>query len=160
MGTMTMAEIERNATLKVQIRRVIRAERQRVFDAWTNPEAMRKWMGPGMMSTVVVENDLRVGGSYRIVMQGTIDGNPEQSERRVSAEGVYTELVPNEAVSFTWRPTWNPEEESQVTVRLKDVEGGTEIVLLHERFATEESRNGHERGWTNTLPKLEGYLEL
>ena len=69
------------------------------------------------------------------------------------------EVIPNELISYTWRPAWSPGEESRVTVRLRDVEGGTELLLTHERFATVESRDGHERGWTSILGKLASYLE-
>ncbi len=154
----TMAETQKGATLRVEIRRVIRASRQRVFEAWTKPEEIRKWMAPGAMNAAEVESDGSNGGKYRIVMQGSIEGKPEDAERRVWVEGEYTAVIPNELVSYTWRPAWSPGEESQVTLRLRDVDGGTEIVLTHERFATIESRNGHERGWTNILDKLANYL--
>jgi uncharacterized protein YndB with AHSA1/START domain len=137
---------------------VIRASRQRVFEAWTKPEEIRKWLGPGTISVAEAEMDVRQGGKYRIVMQGAVDGNPEFAERRVVVDGVYKQVVANELVSYTWRPTWSPGEESLVTVRLNDVEGGTEIVLTHERFATMESRESHTRGWNSSLDKLTDHL--
>ena len=158
MSTAATAETQKGATLRVELRRVIRASRQRVFEAWTKPEEIRKWFGPGAIRVAEIEMDARPGGSFRWIFQGSIDGKPEDSERRTSVEGVYTEVIPNELVSFTWRPAWSPGEESHATVRLRDVDGGTEIVLTHERFATVDSRNGHERGWTNILEKLENYL--
>jgi uncharacterized protein YndB with AHSA1/START domain len=63
--------------------------------------------------------------------------------------------VLNELLQFTWTPNWNPGEESLVTISLKDVEGGTELTLLHERFLSEGSRNGHTKGWAGSLDKLD-----
>ena len=158
MGTMAIPEVKAGQNLKLEIRRVIRASRQRVFEAWTRPEEVRKWMGPGMISVSDVRMDARTKGSYRIEMKGSIEGNPEFSERRVPVDGVYTEVKPNELIQFTWKPGWHPGEESLVTVRLRDVEGGTELLLTHERFADEQSREGHAKGWNSTMEKLEHYL--
>lgn len=158
MGTMTIPDVKAGQNLKLEIRRVIRASRQRVFEAWTRPEEIRKWMGPGMISVSDVQTNARKEGTYRIEMKGSMDGNPELSERRMPVEGVYTEVQPNELIQFTWKPSWHPEEESLVTVRLREVEGGTELLLTHERFADEQSRQGHAHGWNSTMEKLERYL--
>lgn len=158
MGTLATPEVKTGETLKVEIRRVIRASRQRVFAAWTDPEEIRKWMAPGPMSVVTAGTDVYVGGKYRIEMKGSMDGLPENAERRVSVEGVYTEIVPNERVSFTWQPDWNTEIASQVTVRLRDVEGGTEMLFTHERIASTDTCSGYTRGWTSCFEKLEASL--
>ncbi|MGP4041258.1 SRPBCC family protein [Gracilibacillus sp. D59] len=39
---------------------------ERVFDAWVNPEMMRKWLFNPEGKANIVENDFRVGGSYRV----------------------------------------------------------------------------------------------
>jgi uncharacterized protein YndB with AHSA1/START domain len=158
MATMAIPETNAGQSLRVELRRVIRAPRQRVFAAWTDPEQIRKWMGPGMIAVSDVQTDARPGGAYRIEMKGSIDGNPEASERRVAVSGVYAELRPDELIQFTWIPGWHPGEESLVTVHLRDVEGGTEVLLIHERFADEQSRSGHLHGWNSSMDKLERYL--
>ena len=158
MQTVPAPEAGLQDTLKVEIRRVIRAPRQRVYEAWTRPEEIARWFGPGAIHVTRAETDLRPGGGYCITMQGSIDNNPEQSERVMPVSGTYQELVPNSLIRFTWKPSWTPDEPSEVTVRLTDVEGGTEVVLTHERLATVEARNGHERGWTGSLEKLAQYL--
>ncbi|MFZ2156410.1 MAG: SRPBCC domain-containing protein [Bradyrhizobium sp.] len=48
--------------------------------------------------------------------------------------------------------------ESQVTVSLQPDGGGTLLTLHHERFFDEAARDGHERGWSDILGKLENYL--
>ena len=155
MASMAAAEVKKGETYKVEIRRVIRASRQRVFAAWTQPQELRKWLAPGPMSVVSAETEARQGGRYRIEMKGSMDGKPEEAERRVAAAGVYTEIVPNELVRFTWRPDWNTDGESEVTVRLRDVEGGTEMLFTHERINNETSSQGYTRGWASCFEKLD-----
>lgn len=167
---MATATVEKTATmtdngevLRLELRKVIRAKRARVFEAWTKPEVIRHWFGPRNMVVTEVTNDLRVGGSYRIVMRGALPASeaqrPNESEdHRAEATGVYTEIVPDERIAFTWRGCWTAEE-SRVTVTLRDVEGGTEVTLLHEGFLTAESMQGHEHGWTGSLEKLEVFCD-
>lgn len=144
---------------RVEIRRVIRASRARVYEAWTKPEILAHWYGPGAMRLEKATMDVRTGGTYCLQLLGTADGNPEFKDRRVTVEGVYLEVVPNELLRYSWRPDWNPGEDSEVTLRFQDLEGGTEVMLTHERFASMESRNGHAQGWTSILNKLEAFLQ-
>ena len=68
-------------------------------------------------------------------------------------------VEPHDLLVFTWSGDWNPAEETLVTVALRDVEGGTEIKLSHERFATAASHAAHEQGWTGPLDKLARFAE-
>jgi uncharacterized protein YndB with AHSA1/START domain len=151
-------------TFKLQQSRVIRAPRRLVFEAWTNPEIMQAWFGPAGMYCPSVKLDARVGGDYRI----DVHPDPETAKsltveesmtRHSVASGTYTKVVPNELLQFTWLPSWNPNEHSVVTVSLKDVEGGTEVTILHEGLTSEGSRDGHGKGWAGCLDKLTATLE-
>jgi uncharacterized protein YndB with AHSA1/START domain len=144
--------------------RVIRAPRQRVFEAWITPEILMQWFGSAGKHCPSAEVDLRVGGAYRIEMEPTSlepDAGPDATcaSQRVAAFGNYTRIVPNELLQFTWSSDWNPGEESLVTVSVKDVAAGTEINILHENFNTEASRDGHNKGWAGCLDKLAHMLE-
>src|SRR3954467_14261328 len=79
----------------LEVRRLIRAPRQRVFDAWTKAEELKAWHAPGPLTVSLAEIDLRVGGAYRIHMQA-----PDGSEHRAS--GVYREIDPPRKVVYTW----------------------------------------------------------
>ena len=151
MATMTDGLVqEQRQGLRIEMVKVIKAKRERVYAAWTQPEKIKGWFGGDRMSTSLVEVDLKIGGSYRIEMEGAM-----------AVWGEYREIVPNERVSFTWSATWSPGEASLVTVTLKDVEGEarvTEMTMLHERFSTVESLKAHEQGWGMGLAKLEAYL--
>jgi uncharacterized protein YndB with AHSA1/START domain len=143
--------------------RVIYAPRALVYQAWTDPEIMKTWMGPANMHCPNATLDVREGGAYRIEMRGTLD--PATAERpseattnHTATSGHFTRIVPNELLQFTWNPEWNPGEESLVTVSLKDVPNGTEITLLHERLSTIASRDGHNHGWAGSLDNLAAAL--
>jgi uncharacterized protein YndB with AHSA1/START domain len=144
--------------------RVIRAPRTRVYEAWTNPEILQKWFGSAGKHCPSASVDLRVGGGYRIAMAPDIPTPGAEGEscgggQETTAFGKYTKIVPNELLQFTWASNWNPGEQSQVTVSLKDVEDGTEINILHEDFSTEASRDGHNQGWAGCMDKLAAMLE-
>ena len=126
---------------------------EKVWRAWTDPEAVKRWFGPGPGEPVsLAELDVRVGGRFRVVFGGA-DGKAHE------CSGVYKEVVPNRKLVFTWTwPNTTPERESLVTVIFKAVEGGTELAFKHEQLFDEQVRDAHKRGWSGALGKLEGLL--
>ena len=126
---------------------------EKVWRAWTDPQALKRWWGPGGQDPVsVVELDLRVGGRFRIVF-----GGPQGADHEV--QGVYREVVPARRLVFTWTwPRTTPERESLVTLEFRAAGRGTELVFLHEQHFDAAVRDGHRRGWTESLVKLEQYL--
>jgi uncharacterized protein YndB with AHSA1/START domain len=145
-----MQEQETREDLKLEIRRVIKAPRPRVFASWTTPELMQQWFAPGGMRIASASTDLRVGGEYRIEMHGVDDAV-------VVAAGVYRKIVPNELLSFTWGGTCEPGKETAVTIQFRDFEHGTELILTHEHFSSAEAAAKHEHGWTSCLNSLEEF---
>ena len=133
------------------------APRDRVFDAWTNPEVLRRWFAPGPGWDVpVADVDLRPGGRYRFVMQ-----EPGGGAKR-AASGEYTEVTPPERIACTW--AWEGTDgtplggESFVVVEFAESNGGTEVVLTHSGLANEESRDSHNHGWEGIFSSLEAHL--
>ena len=126
---------------------------EKVWRAWTDPQALKRWFGPGAGEPVSsAEVDLRVGGRFRICFGGA-DGNEHE------AQGVYREIVQSRRLVFTWTwPRTTPERESLVTIELAADGGGTEMEFRHERFFDEAARDGHRRGWSETFEKLAAYL--
>jgi len=145
-----------NVTL--EIKRLIKAPRERVFEAWTNPEQLKKWFGPGQDYLVpLAKVDLRVGGRYRIQMK-----NPDGEFH--TPVGTYREIKPPERLVFTWawekdgsEPDFGEVEPCEMLVTLEFHARGeqTELVLRQEQFASVESRDRHEVGWTGCLDRLE-----
>jgi uncharacterized protein YndB with AHSA1/START domain len=143
----TQAAVKPSLTLK----RRLNAPPAKVFAAWTDPKKMKNWMGPEGVVGISCDIDARAGGRYRLVMRA-----PNGEEHDVS--GVYREVVPDQKLVFTWAWKSTPERESLVTVALKPDGDGTLLTLTHEQFFDEKAREGHTRGWTGTLDKLEQYF--
>ncbi len=133
----------------LRIVRTFDASPEMVYQAWTDPRVLKRWLGPTPeFSTPIVEADLRIGGAYRIGME-----SPEG--QLYVAAGVYQEIVPNEKLVFTWR--WENDRsspETLVTVEFKKSGPNTELVFTHENFATEELAKDHQEGWEGALSKL------
>ena len=127
---------------------------EKVWRAWTEPEAIKRWWGPGGNDPVsLAELDVRVGGRFRIVF-----GGPEGREHECA--GIYREVVPNRKLVFTWCwPNSTPERVSLVTIEFRQAAGGTELVFKHEQFFDEAARDGHMRGWSAFFDKLERFLQ-
>jgi len=80
----------------VRIERTFAAPAEDVFDAWTSPEVMRRWLHPAPdWETPEAEVDLRVGGRVRVVMR-----RPDGSE--VEARGEYTLIDRPRRLVMTW----------------------------------------------------------
>jgi len=137
--------------LSLQVSRMVKAKRHRVFDAWTKPELMHLWFAPGSMTVASASADLRIGGAYHVEIKG--DAGVIHM-----VHGVYQEIIPNERLRFTWGWQDVPDG-SVVTVEFKDVEGGTEVILTHERLTTVEWRDRHEHGWNGCLVNLAGVFD-
>jgi uncharacterized protein YndB with AHSA1/START domain len=106
-----------------------------VFDAFTKPDLVRRWLGvQGGWTWAVCEIDLRVGGSYRYVWR-----SPDGSEMGMG--GVYREIVPPRRVVSTERfdHPWYPGE-AVGTLSLTEAEGKTTVThtIVYE---TKEARD-------------------
>ncbi len=140
------------AKTSLSIRRRLDATPEQVFAAWTDPEQMVAWWGPGEAEAHFAEADVRVGGAFHVTFR-----TPDGEEHDVS--GIYREVVPNRKLVFTWMWRTLPERSSLVTVVLKpDGDEGTVLLLTHEQLWDEPTRDRHEYGWNAALDKLERYL--
>jgi uncharacterized protein YndB with AHSA1/START domain len=139
-----------SAVLQLRLERVIRADRERAFAAWTRPELLREWSAPEGMTIEEGELDLRVGGRWRVVMT-------EPNGKRHEAFGTYREVTPPERLVYThaWRQGNGSSPETTLVVEFHEVAGGTRVVLTQEGFASPESRDGHGEGWSSSLNRLE-----
>lgn len=138
----------------LRIERTYAVAPEKVWHAWTNPQALSRWFGPGDPSSVTrADMDVREGGRYDIAFK-TQDGE----EHNVS--GTYQEVVANRKLVFSWAWRSTPERMSLVTLTFTPVRGGTALTFLHERFFDEAARDGHLRGWSATFLKLDHELPL
>lgn len=147
----------------LELTRVIAAPRSRVFDAWTRPETIRQWFCAPNMSCPLAQTNPVEGGDYTFQMRGTrceaeAQRPSESVEHTTTVHGTYTKVSPYDLLQFTWASDWRKDETSLVTLHFRDVEGGTELRLMHEKFLTTDSRDGHNRGWNGCLDNLTALL--
>lgn len=133
--------------------RRIRARPAIVFDAVTTAEGIAHWWGPDAGPVLLSESDPRVGGRYRVRFR-MLDGTEHESS------GEFLEIVRPEHVVMSWRWKGGLEDpgESRVEIRLRPIPEGTELTLTHAQLHDEETRRGHEEGWSGSLGKLEALL--
>jgi len=56
-------------TFDLTVTRMIRTSRQKVFEAFVEPDLLRKWFGARGVTITRADIDARVGGRYRMTMQ-------------------------------------------------------------------------------------------
>lgn len=136
------------ARTSLRMTRFFKAPRQKVFEAWINPDLLQRWMGPAEVTVTSAQVSPKVGGSYRIEMHKTEAGTTW------IASGTFREIVRGEKLVMTWGWERPDRYETLLTVLFGDKDGGTELTLIHERFANAEDLGGHEHGWIGSLDKL------
>ena len=131
----------------VRLVKLVPAPRREVFEAWLDPEALRRFMCPAEGSSVSkVEVDPRVGGAFLILMQVGGQELPHQ--------GRYLEIERHERLVFSWHSAVAGPN-SRVTLTFADAaDGQTLLSLEHVGLDGDEIRARHEAGWTHILGEL------
>jgi uncharacterized protein YndB with AHSA1/START domain len=131
----------------VQIRRRVRAGVEEIFDLWTKPDLMVRWMSPFPGEVYCTAScDLRPGGVFSLVMSS------KEASREVS--GTYVQIDRPHKLVFTWLGPLTNDVTTLVTVELNPRGDETELVLSHERLPTLAIVEGHTRGWGNILDHM------
>jgi len=140
----------------LRVSRIIRADAETLFRAWTDPQVLMHWWRQESEGWAFAgaSIDLRVGGRYRLAMT-----DPEGKTQ--AAVGVYRDVERPVRLVFTW--DWEDPGRSVgdtlVTVAFRHAaENRTEVVVTHERFANLTRMGRHEQGWTELLRLLEASL--
>jgi uncharacterized protein YndB with AHSA1/START domain len=140
---------------EVVITRHVAAPRRVVFDAWTNPNIVPKWLlGPEGWAMPVCEIDLRVGGAWRYVWRKD-DGT------EMAMTGTYREVAPPERVVHTEK--WGPEWPETVNTLVLTESGGLTAMTLTIRYVSKEARDaalatGMKEGMEPTFARLDAVL--
>jgi uncharacterized protein YndB with AHSA1/START domain len=136
----------------VRIERTYSAPAEAVFDAWTSPEVMRRWLHcrPDW-GTPEAEVDLRVGGKVRVVMR-----RPDRIE--VEAQGEYTLIDRPRRLVMTWTFDDDPSNEQLIELSFTEAEGATTVLLVNSRISTDQRRGAQDWGWHGCLEQLDRLL--
>jgi uncharacterized protein YndB with AHSA1/START domain len=136
----------------VRIERTFAASAEQVFDAWTSPEVMRRWLHPAPdWETPEAEVDLRVGGTVRVVMR-----RPDGTE--IEARGEYTLIDRPHLRVMTWTFGDEPSNEQLLELSFTESEGSTTVRLVNTGISTDERRDAQDWGWRGCLDQLERVL--
>lgn len=141
---------------EIVITRVIKAQRELVFDAFMDTDHISEWWGPSGFTTTTHESDKRVGGAWRFTMHGP-DGTDYPN--RI----IYTEISPVERLRYDHDSDIDNDPAGfKVTITFTDRGNKTEI-RMHSLFPTEEAcaavkRYGAVEGGNQTLQRLNVFL--
>ena len=154
---MTPLKVEARAEREIRITRGFRAPRRKVFEAFTKPDLVRRWLlGPGDWTMPTCEIDLRAGGAYRYVWR-----HPGKPDMGVS--GTYREIQAPERIVHTEKfdESWYPGE-AVITTEFAERGGETVMVMtiLHESREARDLalKSGMADGMDQSFRKLEAVL--
>jgi uncharacterized protein YndB with AHSA1/START domain len=132
----------------VRIERTFAAPAEDVFDAWTSPEVMRRWLHCGSdWDTPVAHVDLTIGGEVRVVMRRP-DGTVAEMH------GEYTLIDRPHRLEMTWTFDDDPSNEQLIELSFSESEGATTVVLVNNGISTDERRDAQDWGWNACLDQL------
>ncbi len=137
----------------LRIERTFQAPAERVFDAWTSEEVIRRWwQAEHHWETSEAEVDLRVGGVVRVVMRDP------STDVEYGGGGRYTEIDPPSRLAFTW--IWDGDtRRTLIEIDFEETGGATTVRFVHRGLWDEEAVRAHERGWGTILDRLGRTLE-
>jgi len=137
------------ATGTVRLHRVLKTSPERIYRAFTDADAMAKWLPPHGFTGKVHSIDAKVGGAYRMSFTNLATGLGH------SFGGEYLELVPNQRIVHTDRfDDPNLPGVMKVTVNLKKVSVGTELDIVQEGIPEVIPVEACYLGWQESLQLL------
>jgi uncharacterized protein YndB with AHSA1/START domain len=141
------------STTRVSV--LLPAPRAAVYRALTDPALIARWRFPDGMTSVVEPQD---GGGFRVTLTYEApDGKGKTTEHSDTYRGRFTRLVPDElVVEVDEFETADPglAGEMTVTITLRDGDGGTELLAVHEGVPDGVAPEDNELGWRMALDRL------
>jgi uncharacterized protein YndB with AHSA1/START domain len=120
---------------EIAITRLFDAPRSLVYDCYTKPELLKRWMGPDSWDFTTCDNDLRVGGAFHWVWRNA-------SGQTLGMRGVYREIARPERIARTEMHDSDPAAtETLGTLVLSEQDGKTDVTMT-VRFPSTKARDG------------------
>jgi uncharacterized protein YndB with AHSA1/START domain len=138
----------------VRLHRVLTTKPEKVYRAFTEADALAKWLPPNGFTCTVHHLEAKVGGTHKMSFRNFTTGHSH------SFGGQYQELVPGEKLRYT--DTFddaNLPGEMQVTVTLKKVSVGTEVSIVQEGIPDLIPTEACYLGWQESLRNLAKLVE-
>ncbi len=139
---------------KVSLHRVLKTSPEKIYRAFTEPNALASWLPPYGFLCTVHEMNVKVGGNFKISFYNFSTGNGH------SFGGNYLELKPGEFLKYT--DTFddpNLPGEMTTSIWLRKVSVGTEIKILQENIPSVIPVESCYLGWQESLEKLAKLVE-
>ena len=138
------------------LERVIRAPRERVYEAWTLPDQIQQWFAPKPFQLVVKQMDFRQDGKFSMAMRG-----PDGSEFPFT--GTYGVIVAPMLLSWSGEFATGPAGQISTTVSFEEEDGGTKLRIRQIFFTMtpeiEQATKGSKQGWGMTLDQLGEFVK-
>ena len=116
--------------------------RERVYAAWVSSDTV-------IPPATAMDIDPRVGGHYRLIMDG-----PDFQGRN---EGEFSRVEAGERVTYSWQ--WQGDEEkTEIDVTFAGSDDSTEVRIQHTGFLTEASAAQHDAGWDSYIEGFSVFL--
>ena len=138
----------------VRLHRVLRTKPEKVYKAFTNADALAKWLPPFGFTCTVHHLDAKVGGTFKMSFHNFTSGNGH------SFGGEYLELVPGALISYNDKfDDANLPGEMRVSVALKAVACGTDVSIVQEGIPDVIPTEMCYLGWQESLVQLAQLVE-
>jgi uncharacterized protein YndB with AHSA1/START domain len=142
------------STNTIRLHRVLRSTPEKVYRAFTEADALSRWLPPHGFTAKVFHLDAKVGGTFKMSFTNFGTGASH------SFGGSYLELVPHERIHYTDKfDDPNLPGEMHVKVALKKVLGGTEVNIVQEGVPAVIPAEMCYLGWQESLTQLAMLVE-
>lgn len=142
------------STNTIRLHRVLRSTPEKVYRAFTEADALSRWLPPHGFTAKVYHLEAKVGGTFKMSFTNFGTGASH------SFGGSYLELVPHERIHYTDKfDDPNLPGEMRVTVVLKKVLGGTEVNIVQEGVPAVIPAEMCYLGWQESLTQLAMLVE-
>lgn len=134
------------------IERHLAAPPEAVFRAWSDPDQVRRWMGPRGFTAAVFEPASALGEPWRACLVKDDTGEEMWQSGVLLAAEEPGRLV----MTFAWdRADGSRSPETTITIEFLAAGQGTLMRFRQEGFAAIQSRDGHQGGWGSSFDRLE-----
>ena len=138
----------------VSLHRILKTTPEKVYRAFTNATAIASWLPPYGFLCTVHDMNVSKGGTFRMSFMNFSTGNSH------SFGGVYTEVKPNETLTYTDKfDDPNLPGEMTTSVSLRQTVAGTELKITQSGIPEVIPAEMCYLGWQESLEKLAKLVE-
>ncbi len=156
-----------NENRSTEVSQLVKAPRERVYEAFLDPKAVETWLSPDRMTAHLDMFEPREGGKIRMSLT-YIDpseapgGKGKSSDDTDTSEGRFVELHPNEKIVQVFEFESDDPDfagEMKMTWTLEATDDGTNVTVLCEDIPKGIRLEDNELGSSQSLQKLADYVE-